>query len=273
MTAGGNDIARKEALDEFCALRKQLGLEKNQIVPIPGNHDIVRYPPGTQVSAADIAVGNQTNYKHEREFRTFVHELIERDWRESLNYVRRVRLDGVDLLLCMMNSCTITATEWTEYGYVGKNGLDALRKLAQEKIDRPTFRFLVLHHHLLPVADVEVPKSKGVTLTLDASAILTEAQKAGVHIALHGHQHKPKIAVYEELAIEGASGGPIHVIANGSAGAKNARLPPGERNTYCLFRLSARGVEFWMRELRVDGRPGTELFHRDLVTNPAQPRT
>jgi predicted MPP superfamily phosphohydrolase len=265
-----SDPVRGAALNELSALREELGLQKDQIVAIPGNHDIVRYPDGKQVDVADITVDNQTSYQHEREFRTFVEELVDRSWRASLNYVRRVRLSAVDLQLCMMNSCTITATQWTEYGYVGPNGIDALHQLAKEKIVRPTFRFLALHHHLLPVAAVEAPQSRGVTLTLDASRILTEAQKAGVHVALHGHQHKPKIAVYQDLApVEGAPGRPICVVANGSAGAKSDRLPFGERNTYCLFRLSVQGAELWMRELRLDGEPGAELFHDELPTHPA----
>ena len=65
-------------------------------------------------------------------------------------------------------------------------------------IERPTFRFIALHHHLLPVGEVEAPASDGVTLALDASVILAEAQAAGVHVALHGHQHKAKLASYIE---------------------------------------------------------------------------
>jgi DNA repair exonuclease SbcCD nuclease subunit len=264
-----NDCARDAALEEFSVLRAELALGKNQIVAVPGNHDIVRYPKD-EVDVADIAVSRQVNKQHERQFRVFVDELGDRRWRESLNYVRRVRLNAVDLLLCVVNSCTITATKWTEYGFVGPNGLDALRQLGKEEVNRPTFRFLVLHHHLLPVGDVETPQSRGVTLTLEASSILSEAQRAGVHIALHGHQHKPKIALYQDLLMEEAPGEPLHVVANGSAGAKNDRLPPGERNSYCLFRLSVEGAELWMRELRLDGRVGTELFHRALTVRPAQ---
>jgi 3',5'-cyclic AMP phosphodiesterase CpdA len=265
-----NDRARGEALSEFASLRKALELQKHQIVCIPGNHDIVRYPDNRQVDVAEITVSRQTNYQHEREFRTFVEELGDRHWQESLNYVRRVRLSGVDLLICVMNSCTITATQWTEYGFVGPNGLDALRELATQEIVRPTYRFLVLHHHLLPVADVEVPQSKGVTLALDASAILSEGQKVGVHVALHGHQHKPKIAIYQDLPLmKEFSGAPICVVSNGSAGA--SRLPVGERNTYCLFRLAVEGANLWMRELRLDGRPGAELFNGKLSVVPAMP--
>lgn len=260
-----NDNARRAALNEFEKLRAELGLRKDQIVPVPGNHDIVRYRDDQNVNVMEIVVRNQTNYQHEREFRTFVEELIDRSWQDTLNYVRRINLSTADLLICVVNSCTITATKWTEYGYVGQNGLDALRQLGREQIVRPTFKFLVLHHHLLPVARVEAPQSKGVTLALDASEILSESQRSGVQVVLHGHQHKPKISVYQDVPLSGEpSGCPIHVIANGSAGAKNDRLPHGERNSYCLFRLNHDHAELWMRELRLDGQQGAPLFHGKL---------
>ena len=137
--------------------------------------------------------------QHEREFRTFADELIDRNWKELLNYVRQISLATIDVQVCVLNSCTIAATEWREYGYVGTGGIDAIRTLARMPIARPTFRFIALHHHLLPVAEVEVPASRGATLALDASIILAEAQAAGVHVALHGHQHKVKLAVSDPM--------------------------------------------------------------------------
>lgn len=260
---------RRAALAEFEALRKRLGLERDQIIVVPGNHDVVRYSDPSKVDVRENAVEKQANYEHETMFRTFVDELIGRDWKASLNYVRRVHLGTADLDVCVLNSCTIAATEWTEYGYVGRNGLDAIADLAKQKPERPTFRFLAIHHHLLPVANVEAPRSKGVTLTLDASDILAAAQRAGVNVALHGHQHKPKIAMYHSLPLNGDSAGaPIHVIANGSAGAKNERLPPGERNTYCLFRLRADAIDMWIRELRLDAVAGAQVFHGALPITP-----
>jgi predicted MPP superfamily phosphohydrolase len=157
---------RKAALDEFEALRARLGLDRDQIIPVPGNHDVVRYRDGAMIDVRENAIGVQTRYEHETLFRTFVDELVGRDWKASLNYVRRVHLDKADLDVCVVNSCTIAATEWTEYGYVGRSGLDAIIGLGEQPIERPTFRFLALHHHLLPVANVEALKSKGVTLTL-----------------------------------------------------------------------------------------------------------
>ena len=195
MTRGEwNDTARQNALDEFDALRKRLALTQEQVIAVAGNHDVVRYPDPTTINVKENAVGRQASYEHEIKFRFFVNELVGRDVKASLNYTRRLRLGQVDLDVCALNSCTIAATEWTEYGYVGRNGLDAIIKMGAEAIERPTFRFLALHHHLLPVTNVEALNSKGVTLTLDASQILEAAQRASVNVVLHGHQHKPKVA-------------------------------------------------------------------------------
>lgn len=265
-----NDRVRRAALREFDVLREALRLTKKQIVAVPGNHDIVRYPDGVDIDIRELAVAGQANQQHEREFRTFVDELIDRNWKKSLNYVRQIALGGIDLQICVLNSCTITATKWREYGYVGTGGVDAIRTLGKMPIERPTFRFIALHHHLLPVAAVEAPASQGVTLALDASTILAEAQAAGVHVALHGHQHKAKLATYMNLPLGSAArGGPIHVVSNGSAGAASNRLPNGESNTYCLFSVAGSRLRLRIRELRTGGQPGAQLFDQELETEAA----
>ncbi|MCS3444981.1 MULTISPECIES: metallophosphoesterase family protein [Bradyrhizobium] len=271
-TTGGDwrDETRENVLQEFEALRDVLGLRPEQIIAVPGNHDIVRYPKGSSVDIAAIVLNNQTTYQHEREFRTFVDELIGRNWKESLNYVHRIRLKDADLLLCLLNSCTIAATEWTEYGFVGTSGIDAIGALRDEPINRPTFKFVALHHHLLPVAGVEAPNSKGVTLSLDASDLLDAAQNAGAHVALHGHEHMPRIARYQTVPLRAAPvTPPLHVISNGSAGGK--RMPGNERNAYCLFELGAEKLHLWMRELRFDAKEGGGLFDGLLNTEPQMP--
>ena len=253
-----SDRTRQQVLNEFTALRSELKLQPEQIIAVPGNHDIVRYPSGASIDVREITLHNQTSYQHEREFRTFVDELVGRSWKEFLDYIRRVHLKTVDLFVCVLNSCTISATEWTEYGFVGTSGLDAISKLKAEPINRPTYKIIALHHHLLPVAAIEAPNSQGVTLSLDACALLDAAQQAEVHIALHGHQHMPRLAKYQTIPLLNKPLSPaLHVISNGSTGAK--RLPGNERNTYCVFQLTGEKANLWMRETRPDGKEGVEL--------------
>lgn len=271
VTAGNwQDKIRNNVLQEFAALRKELALEKEQIIAVAGNHDIIRYPVNSGIDPATLSVTNQSTYQHEREFRTFVDELVGRSWKEPLNYVHRLRLGTADLLVGVLNSCSILATEWTEYGYVGDSGLDALNELARQSIDKPTYKMMALHHHLLPVTGVAAPNSKGVTLSLDAPRVLDAAQKAGVQIALHGHEHMPRLAKYQTLPLMGGSPSqPLLVVSNGSTGVSAARRPGNERNTYCIFRFGNDVAHLWMRELRPDSKTGSTLFDADLDLRPS----
>ncbi|MBL1459125.1 MAG: metallophosphoesterase [Methylophaga sp.] len=273
MTKGQwKDSARGHALKEFESLQAALNITRAQIIPVPGNHDIVRYPDNVGLDVARMAVANQTDNHHEREYRTFVDELTGCDWKDPLNFTRVVPFSDVDLQFCALNSCAITASQWTEYGFVGETGLDALKEMKAISIDRTTYKFMALHHHLLPVAEVETPNSSGVSLSLDATKLLDVAQDVGVQIALHGHQHLPRLASYQTIPLNGQGDtSPIIVVSNGSAGAVSSRLPGSERNTYCLFRLGTEGVHLSMRELRPDAKEGATLFEGQLNIPPILP--
>lgn len=131
---------------------------------------------------------------------------------------------------------------------------------------------LAIHHHLLPVNWVEAPKDNGVTLSLDASKILETAQNAGVHIAIHGHQHMPHLARYQSIPLmENKRRSPITVISNGSSGVVAARRPGEERNTYCVLTFDREDAHLRMREFRSDRREGTSLFDDKLELKPAGP--
>ena len=265
-------ISQRAATGVTRVLQTALQIDKDQIVPVPGNHDIVRYPPDTEIDIASISVKNQTTYQHERDFRLFIDELNGSNWKDPLNYIRSVRLRDVDLLICALNSCTITATKWTEYGYVGTNGLDVLCEMNSFTIDRPMYKFMALHHHLLPVMEVEIPGSSGVSLSLDASILLDAAQSAGVHVAVHGHQHMPRLAQYQTIPLMGSDvSAPVIVVSNGSAGVIESRRPGSERNTYCVFQLQDDGVHLSMRELRPDAKEGATLYSGPLDVKPAAP--
>lgn len=266
ITAGEwDDAVRGAALAEFAALRSALGLEPEQIVAVPGNHDIVRYPHHHKVDVAKISVDRQTSKKHEREFATFVEELTGRHWKAPFEYVTRLELAEVDVLLCVLNSCAITATEWTEYGFVGEKGFDVIRELSAQKTARPTYKILALHHHLLPVTEVEAPNKRGVSLTLDAARLLDEAQRVGIQIVLHGHQHLPRLAKYQSIPFgSGMEGRPLFIFSNGSSGVARERIPGDERNVYGLLKLTANDAQLVVRELRNDAKAGASIFDGSL---------
>lgn len=269
-----SQAVRSSILAEFASLTKALGLERDHIVAVPGNHDIVRAKDPSNVDPAKLAVSNQATYEHELQYRIFCEELIGRSWKETLNYVRRVQLGDVDVLIGVLNSCTIVQTEWSEYGYIGDSGIDALRELGAERIDRPTYKIMALHHHLLPVTTVATLNKKGITLSVDAPRILDAAQQAGVQLAVHGHEHMPRVVKYDNQPLAGApQQSAIYVVSNGSTGVSPLRRPGNERNTYCIFRLNDKEMHLTMRELRADGKVGLSLFSGDLEISPTLPKT
>jgi len=263
---------RSQILAEFASLTAALGIDQSQIVAVPGNHDIVRAADASHLDPAKLSVSNQATYEHELNYRVFCEELMGRRYKETLNYVRRLKFDHVDILIGVLNSCTIVQTEWTEYGYIGEGGIDALRELGAEKIDRPTFKLMALHHHLLPVTNVATLNKKGITLSVDAPRILDAAQQAGVQLAVHGHEHMPRIVKYENFLLSGSlAAPPICVVSNGSTGVSSNRRPGDERNTYCLFRFAEKEMQLTMRELRPDGKSGASLYDGGLSIQALMP--
>jgi len=265
-----DDNTLQDVVSELYKLRDILELPKDSLLALPGNHDVVRYPEGQPVDIATLAVKNQVAFEHERGFRFFLSMLSNRDVKEPLEFIRRFSLSNADLVVGLLNSCRILPTKWTEYGFVGPNGIEIIKKMGNESSTRPIFRLLAIHHHLLPVYKVEVPKQNGVTLSLDACEILEGAQAAGVQIAVHGHQHMPHLAYYQSLPLMGETAKPpLIVLSNGSAGVSSSRRPGEERNTYCVLTFPRDQVYLRMREIRSDAKPGAELFNGSLAVRPA----
>ena len=64
------------------------------------------------------------------------------------------------------------------------------QRIAVENL--PTARMAVLHHHLIPVRELDVPRpGTPVSLTVDAAELFSELQERGFDSVLHGHQHLP----------------------------------------------------------------------------------
>ncbi|WP_421911263.1 metallophosphoesterase family protein [Marinobacter sp.] len=257
---------RKMILDEMANLLAALKLSKKHLVAAPGNHDIVRYKDDSSVDVHELAVEHQSDMEHEREYRVFHQELTGRLMDEPLNYWVSHNIGGIDVDVAMLNSCAITATEWTEYGFVSPGGIDVLHEVkARVPVRGCSLKIVALHHHLVPVAKVDSPQGNGVSLTLNSVELLDNAIECGFQIALHGHQHLARIATYGHVPLVGEhGGGPITIVSGGSSGARHERRPGEERNTYSLLVIEDQRLSLRMRELRPDNKPGSDLFNSTL---------
>jgi predicted phosphodiesterase len=255
--AGWTDKIRAQIVSELKNICVELNISSESLILVPGNHDIRRFSNADGVKVEGLSLSNQVDFSHEMEYPIFRNVMKNVPIMNPINELFNIRLGKIVVDICALNSCGIVATRWTEYGYVGEGGYDVIRKLKNKSRGPANFRIIALHHHLLPVTAVDGLNEHGVSLTLDAAKLLDLACKADVIVALHGHQHIPRLVRYENI---GESIPSITVVAGGSVSVKRERLPGAERNAYGILRFSQTGLSIEMRELRNDGKPNVSLY-------------
>lgn len=238
----------KSELHNLC---NALGIDHDKILALPGNHDMVRYDSTSNESIIDQSKNNQVDKRFEKDYRTFVEELSGRSWRENLSYNAHFKIKNIDknLDITILNSCGIVSTsEWTEYGYVGQEGIDAINNLSSNSNE--SLRILALHHHLLPVNDVDLLNKKGISLTVDSLRIMKSAISKNIKLALHGHQHifnMAKYTQYERSSFDTEKS--LRIISNGSVSVDQQQRINGERNSYTIVEVTDSGFNVIVREL------------------------
>lgn len=251
-------------LTELHKLSTALNIDKNKIIAVPGNHDIVR------CNATETLVSNNVNKladnRFEDEFRSFVTQLNGREYDKNLSYndYYHIEKNNVNLDITILNSCKIVPYKgMSEFGSVGVEGIDTIRKL-NEKENKNTQRIVFLHHHLLPVYDIEFIERQP-SLSIDSVRILKSALSKNIKLAMHGHQHVFNMAKYNlfDHTPEWIDRN-ITVIANGSTSVSNKRLVNSERNSYSVLTINTKGINIIVREFRRTGFPGTTVLDHNI---------
>lgn len=243
--------------DEIHSLCNALNIEHDKILALPGNHDMVRYN-----SDSSENIINQVDKRFERDYRTFVEELSGRSWRDNLSYNAHFNIKDIDknLDITILNSCGIVSTsEWTEYGYVGQEGIDAINNLSSN--DKETFRILALHHHLLPVNDIDILNKKGISLTVDSLRVMKSALSKNIKLAMHGHQHIFNMSNYTQYErCNFNSEKSLRIISNGSVSVDQQQRMNGERNSYSIVEVTENGLNVIVRELVHGSHDGVTIM-------------
>jgi len=181
-----------EGLNFLNALSRELGVPKEAILVIPGNHDfrLADYQPA--------------DFSHERPFNMMLREFY--GAYDPNNRIHRFQFpSGHKAEFLLMNSVRLRKKEEANYGYV-EWSLYESRLRAIEK-DPEATRVAVLHHHLVSVPreellDRDYPHA-GLSTTVDSGAVIEGLQAHGFKLALHGHQHLPGIAHISRGIING----------------------------------------------------------------------
>lgn len=256
---------KSRIISELHELCSKLGLDKKNIIAVPGNHDILRKVESDSENNNSLIYNNVNKLSDnhfEMDFRLFVHQLNGRGWDENLSYndYYHIKNQNADLDITILNSCKIVPYKgMSEYGCVGIEGIDTIRQL-KDDVASNVQRIVFLHHHLLPVYDIEAVDRKP-SLSIDSMKILKNALAKNIKVAIHGHQHMFSMAKYNlfERGREWQERN-ITVVANGSTSVNANRMISSERNSYSILTIHSDRIEVLVRELMHNESPGVTLL-------------
>jgi calcineurin-like phosphoesterase family protein len=252
VTFMGSEEEFEEARRNLSLLLGIFNLGADNLVIIPGNHDIVWSTDATYKDKAEVKNAPPTakeNYKR------FYKDLFGHEPSVHLSMGRRFLLpSGLSLEICALNSSSLSTGEKFLAG-MGKIDDASFEKVATDlgwtNPQTLALRMLAIHHHLALTEDAEEADgySRGYGIAVDAVGIQRVAAKHGVQLALHGHKHRSFIwrsSVYElpEQANPRYKLGDLSIIGGGSAGSKET---DGYKNYFNLLYFSPAELrlEIW----------------------------
>jgi 3',5'-cyclic AMP phosphodiesterase CpdA len=249
-------------LTELC---NEVGITRDQVVIVPGNHDI-----DWSVAKADLKkrFDNYLGFVHKfygEDLFYKVFPLVKWDFHVTgdrpepsaiISYQKRGPVTFVGL-----NSCVFEDHQH-HYGYIGLKQLKRVASLVPEAIGGEVL-VAVMHHHLLPYPEPLTPARKAEDVMLDMSTIrdagIVEQRlsRLGFSLVLHGHKHKPQL---RETAVrqrpEGSvfAGRSLIVSGCGSTGVSEHELEHNQSNHFAVIKLLRDRREPGADFLRVDWR-------------------
>ena len=242
---------------EFHAARKSiqrligiLGIGLEQVVIVPGNHDIRWTKDAAETYDGEAGV-NQAPPEAQIPYRAFFHELFQVDSHPTLAMGRRFVFPHGGLVeLGVVNSSSLEQGKafLAGMGRVKGGGFDEIvATLAwTETAKSHAFRILGLHHHVMSTEDVEDPAEyyKGFGIAIDAKNTQRICARAGVHLIVHGHRHRTfvgRTSVCEppDQTNDRWTLGNVSVIGGGSAGSTEVLA---KSNFISLIRITSTEV-------------------------------
>jgi predicted phosphodiesterase len=238
-TKGNTDELQGLALRFLNDLVSQIGLDKEFVAIVPGNHDY------------KLDHWKPQNYEHQLPFSNFM-KLFYGPSPFQVPSMRRFRLpDGRTLQLLMMDSVKLRSKELSNYGFIEWEAYEDL--LDATGREEGILRIAVVHHHLVPApreewVDPEYPRA-GLSFTLDSGAVVEGLQAHGFRIVLHGHQHVPGVVKIARGSMQNCGSDlvgldrELFVVAGGSAGAGPGRLTDAMRdNCFNILHLGSDAI-------------------------------
>lgn len=234
LTWAANPHEFSNANSFIAQLKQELGLGSEHVIVVPGNHDIEWIN-----NFGKIDTNAELNY------RNFYKELYSSSPLDSILKINRYKVGTTNLCIVALNSCRLESPENAGYGYIGSDQLRILQEYFERNQDID-YKIAVLHHHVLPVNYIEEydPKSKKVSMLLDAESVMQSLVSCGVNTVLHGHQHQPYYTTIKRIVPEYIKNGKktrlegcLNIIGAGSLGVSQTKLNTIGRNSYNVLHI------------------------------------
>jgi tetratricopeptide (TPR) repeat protein/3',5'-cyclic AMP phosphodiesterase CpdA len=249
-------------LVELC---EAVPLKRDQVVLVPGNHDV-----DWQLAGIDLS----HRFDHYLSFarRFYGPDLFSQlfplvDWDFQVE-TARPRPSEIVLIkrhdvatLVGLNSC-VFETHQDHYGFVGLRQLAHVEDLLGTASNNG-IRIAVMHHHLHPYPESVDLQDRGTAAFVDSSTVrdagLVEQrlERLGFDLILHGHKHKPQLRetrVRDRLDADRDAAKTLIISGAGSVGVSSSYLEQSEGNHYALIEplraARQKGAEFVRVEWR-----------------------
>lgn len=262
---------RGAALSVLGKLADRLGIPRECVYIVPGNHDYEWYERNTAgtLTRKMLKPDTTSDFTHEVHFNAFI-ERFYGQRRSLTGEVFKIRGEGFSLKMGLMDSCKLVASQFHEYGYLSFGQIKDVMRKFEDDYDGPEIRAVVLHHHLNSIVPAEPPRQDAdVSVTLDACRLIDRALDTGVGLVLHGHQHYPCVgrvskSRFLNRALSLPNGTGICVVSAGSAGVRRDRRGSDVPNTYSILSLGIKASKIKIRAIFADGEEGSTLLETAL---------
>jgi predicted phosphodiesterase len=260
-------------LRELC---EGLSLQRQQIILVPGNHDV-----DWRLAAIDVThrFDNYLTFArgfYGKELFDELFPLVSWDFdiaadRPPANTILLFSMHG-PLVFVGLNSC-VFETDQSHYGFVGLRQLDMASGLL-DQAPSAAIRIAVMHHHLHPFPEVLEPREGSdvwldMSTVRDAGMVEQRLEQLGFDLVLHGHKHKPQLRetlVRHRMDAQGSVERRLVVSGAGSVGVNSRELEHSESNHFALVEVLRSQRESDAEFLRVEWRELSYLPGADWAT-------
>ncbi len=226
------------------------GIDPYKLSVCPGNHDFSFLNTSTNIQPVTDScsksykdfyrnVFNCVPSKHFSSIRRFL--------TKSLIPIEIISINSVSLQqiqVCEENEKgqKTVLHNFTGLGYVGMDQIREVESELKKTNKSNAVRILVLHHHILPVLEVEEPKiDTSYSMILDAGAVNDFIFRNKISVVLHGHSHKHS---YRRIGSEPDSSESFdcNVVGLGSTGASEKDLSEGDPNMFGILSFKEKNL-------------------------------